>query len=319
MADQTGDTPVVTGTPEVKEPVVTPPAADSKPAEPVADTKLVADPAPVVKDEPPATGTDWAALREGFAKGDEKLAKRLARYSSVDSALEALVAAQDKIAKGEHKTPLGADATPEEIAAFRAANGIPEKPEDYKIELADNLVVGEADKPLVDAFLKEIAHPGNMPPGEANKVLSWYFAQQEAAAEERTQLDFNAKEQGEEALREEWGSEFKLNKNLIIGMLDSAPDGVGDSILSARTADGTPLASHPATLRWLADMAREINPVATVVPGSGTNAAQTIETELAGLTKMMGDKNSEYWKGPLADKNQERYRQLIEVQQKLNK
>lgn len=316
MADQAGDTPVVTGAPEVKDPVVTPPAADPKPAEPVADPKPVAD-TPVVKDEPPATGDDWASLREKFAKGDDKLSKRLARYSSVDSALEALVAAQDKIAKGEHKTPLGADATPEEIAAYRAANGIPEKPEDYKVELAENLVIGDADKPLVDAFLKDVAHPANMPPAEANKMLSWYFAQQEAAAEQRTQADFNAKEQGEEALREEWGSEFKLNKNLIIGMLDSAPDGVKDNLLSARTADGTPLASHPATLRWLADVARELNPVATVVPGSGTNSLQTVETELAGLKKMMGDKNSEYWKGPLAAKHQERYLKLVDVKQKL--
>ena len=55
----------------------------------------------------------------------------------------------------------------------------------------------------------------------------------------------------------------------------------------------------------------QINPIATVVPGSGTNAVQAVENELADLRKMMGDHSSEYWKGPMAAKHQARYKELV--------
>jgi hypothetical protein len=268
------------------------------------------------KDDVAATVDDWATIRTRIAKGDEKLEKRLARYTSVDSMAEALIAAQNKIASGTMKSALPKDATPEQLAEWRTENGIPAKAEDYDTKLPDGLVIGEADKPVVDDFLKN-ALDANLSPEQVKSSLAWYFKEQEKQIEARNQLDYNAKETGEEALREVWGPETKLNKSLIKGLLETAPGSVPDLLAGARLADGTPLGSHPDTLRWLADLARQVNPVATVVPGSGTNAAAAIETELAGLTKMMGDKTSDYWKGPLAEKNQARYRDLITVQEKM--
>lgn len=292
-------------------PVITPaetPAQGDTPAAPSDD--------PLANDEPVVKPDDWAAARARIAKGDEKLEKRLARYTSVDSMAEALIAAQNKIASGSLRSVLPTDATAEQLADWRTENGIPEAPEAYDIKLPDGLVIGEADKPIVDEYLKT-AHTSNLTPEQVNANLSWYFAEQERQAELQNQADYNAKETGEELLREVWGSEAKLNKNLIKGLIASAPGNVPDQLLGARLADGTPLGSHPDTLRWLADIARQINPVATVVPGAGSNASQAIETELAGITKMMADKTSEYWKGPAAEKLQSRYRDLINVQSKM--
>jgi hypothetical protein len=76
--------------------------------------------------------------------------------------------------------------------------------------------------------------------------------------------------------------------------------------------DGRAIANDPDVLRWLATTARELNPGATVVPAGGDQAG-AINDEIGKLEKMMGNHGSEYWKGPNAAKNQERYRQLIEA------
>jgi hypothetical protein len=106
---------------------------------------------------------------------------------------------------------------------------------------------------------------------------------------------------------------------MIDGLLTQIPEDGKNLLMGARLADGTPLGSNPKIQRWLANLAREVNPVATIIPGSGTNSAQALESELANIQKLMGDKTSEYWKGPNAEKMQARYRDLLNVQEKMKK
>lgn len=320
----TGDTPATTD--PVAQPAATTTTAEPAKTDPVAQpAATTADPAPAAKTDPapaaktdpaPTEPTDWATIRTKIANGDEKLEKRLARYSSVESLAQALIAAQNKISDGSLKSALPKDATPEQLAQWREENGIPADPKDYDLTLPDGLLIGEEDQPIVDEFVA-LAHSKNMTPDQVKDSIAWYMNLQEQQAEEQASADLAAKEQATTAVKEMWGSEYDINKNLIKGLVAQAPDGAADLILSARLADGTPMMSHAPTLRWLADLARTVNPTATVVPGSGQNAAQAIENELADIQKLMGDKQSDYWKGPKAEKMQERYRQLISVQQKM--
>lgn len=317
---ETTGTPATAGTQPAAEPAANPtpsaePAANPAPAaEPPANP--ASNPAPAEPEGKPEGKDDWAATRTRIAGGDEKLEKRLARYSSVDGVVEALIAAQNKIASGGLKQALPADATPEQLAEWRAENGIPAAPEEYDTTLPDGLVIGEEDKPIVDEYLAA-AHANNLTPDQVKANLAWYFENVEKQIEARAQEDVRIRDASEEALREVWGSEAKLNKGIINNLLSTAPAGVAEQLLGARMADGTPFGSHVDTLRWLADVSRQLNPVATVVPGAGTNAVQQIESEIAGLEKMMANKTSEYWKGPMAEKNQARYRDLISAKQKI--
>lgn len=120
----------------------------------------------------------------------------------------------------------------------------------------------------------------------------------------------------EEALREEYGPKYRDEVKRAVEFLRTAPEGLDDKLMGGRLADGTPIGNSPEVIRWLNGLQRELNPVATVVPGAGTNAVQALEAELAGLQKMMGDRNSEYWKGPTAAKHQARAQELIAAQQK---
>ena len=284
-----------------------PAAADPAPAPtPAASPEPAAPPA---GDPPPAAGDDW---REKYAAGDEKKLKRLQRYGSMTAALDALFNAQAKIAQGI-KEPLKADAPPEELARWREDNGIPQTAEGYA--MPDGVVIGENDKPLVDEFLK-MAHGRNWQPDDVKAAIGWFTERQAAQADAQSARDAETRMANEEALREEYGPKYMDEVKRAVGFLRTAPEGMADQIMGGRLADGTPIGNSPEMIRWLNGLARELQPISTVVPGAGTNAMQALETEMAGLKKMMGDRSSEYWKGPTAAKNQARYRELVEATQK---
>lgn len=293
------------------------PVADSAPAAPIAPSQ----PAPIAQQPDagqPTTHTDttnaepvgdWPADWRQKYSNDPKVLKRLERYASPKAALDALFAAQNKISSGELKSALKPDATPEERAAWREDNGIPATPKDYDLTLPNGIVVGEADRPFIDSFLEK-AHAANMHPTQVKEALGWYYDQQEQTQAAMIARDEESRMKAEDELRAEFGPEYRRNVAMVKQLLDSAPEGVRDRLLDGRMSDGTPIGNDPAVIRWLVGLSRELNPVGTVVPGSGTNAVQAVETELAGLRKMMGDHKSDYWRGPMAATHQERYRKL---------
>lgn len=285
------------------------------PAPAAAPTPAGGAPAPTPD---PTTGywpSDW---RANLSAGDDKLAQRLERFASPADLLKSYRALEQRQSSGELKRALPDNATPEELTAWRKDNGIPEKPDGYELKLSDGRVVGEADKPQVSKFLEQM-HAKNASPQLVNAALDAYYQAQEEAIAQREQLDDQFRQKSEDALRSEWGQDYRRNLNLIKGLFATAPEGLSDKLFGARFADGTPLGSDPDALRYFATLAREVNPVGAVVPGAGANAGATIKEELASIQKLMGDRGSEYWKGQKAEAMQARYRELITADQQLQR
>lgn len=258
--------------------------------------------------------------RELYAKGpdgkpDEKKLKQLQRYAAPTAALDALFAAQQKLSSGELKSvaPYPKDGTEDEKARWRAEHGVPPAPDKYETKWPDGYVVGEEDKPLVDAFLK-YAHENNLPQDVVNSQLNWWAQQDELQAQMQEDEDLQYLQQSEDVLRNEWGEEYRKNVKIINGFLDTAPKGVKDAFLSGRTADGAPVGSHPGILKWLVSMARQTNPATTVVPGAGANAMHTIEDEIKSIENVMRTDRKKY----NADaKMQQRLRDLYSARDKM--
>ena len=255
--------------------------------------------------------SDW---RTHLSAGDEKELKQLERYTSPKDIWAKARAMEKRLSSGELKavTPFPEKGTPEQQNAWRAENGIPEAPDKYTIDLGEGVVLGEADKPIVDDFLKHM-HAKNLPASLANETMKWYMDFAERQAEARYEADMQAKQTFEDTMRADWGNEYRTNMNSIGAVLDLAPEGFRDRFMQGRMADGTPFGSDPDALRWLANMARQINPITTITPGAGANVEQAIGDEISKLEGMMGNKGSEYWKGEFAEKNQARYRELIDA------
>lgn len=253
---------------------------------------------------------DW---RAALSKGDSDLGKFLGRYQSPDAAIKQLKTLNDDIKAGKYKKPLGDDATDEEKAAARKEAGIPDAADGYYATLPEGLVVGDDDKPYVGKFLESM-HSADAPPAMVNKAIESYYAIVQEQAEQEADTARQAQADGVEALREEWGADYKRNLNAMHAHLDTLPKAVGEAFRFGKGADGVPLGFNPEVLKWLTGLALEANPLATVVPGAGANQASAVADEMKTIETFMRTNRSAYNKD---EKMQERYRELITAQQKL--
>lgn len=291
---QSPDEPAPGGSPPVTPPATPPPAATPPAASATPPDAVWPD--------------DW---RTQIAGDNAESLKTLERFTSPKAMYESYASLRQKMSSGELKpnTQFPEKGTPEEQNAWRQANGLPESPEKYDLTLKDGLVIGEEDKPVIDDFLKA-AHAAHTPPGAVKAAVQWYFNTVKQQQEAQAESDRQDKQANDDALRSEWGNEYRPNLNRIHGLLDTAPQGVKDELLGGRLANGKAIGNSPEVLRWLASLAIQINPATTLVPGV-PNTEVAITDEIAKLEGLMSNRGSEYWTGPNAEKNQKRYRDLI--------
>ena len=238
-------------------------------------------------------------------KDQEKLLKRLSRYASPKDAIKALINAQDRLASGGLIQKPGKDSTPEEMAQYRKDMGIPEAPSQYNTTLDDGLVIGEEDKPVIEAFLKE-AHESNCTQEQVTRLMNWRFREEERERSERFEADVKHRKDVEDHLRQEWGPEYRQNLNMSINLLNQHYDeGTVNFLMGARGADGSPLMNNPGYLSGLVAQARAANPAGALVPGSGTKQHDGIVERIVALEKKMRTD------GSLKGKDQEDYLKLI--------
>lgn len=325
--------PAAVSPPAATPPAVTPPAAVTTPPAPTPPPPPAATPPRTVaeatppENEPkaptPATWPDdW---RQKLAGDDKRLLARLERMSAPTDILNAWRSLEQRLSSGEFKRALPHNPTEDEVKAYRESNGIPEKPEDYDLNIGNGFVWGELDKPFLEGFTKH-AHEANIPGDVVKSVLGWVAKTQQAEMDQLATADENYRVTGDSALRALWGNSFNqninANRNLFEGHSIDSVDGkekfsAFDVVMGARAPDGRKLGSIPGVLQMFAGISRELNPVATLVPdGPGGSPLKTAEARLSELNNMMADKRSAYWRGPQADTLQAEWRDLYSAIQK---
>lgn len=248
--------------------------------------------------------------RELYAGEDEKKLSQLSRYASPEAAFDGLIATKSKLSSGEYKStaPFPETGTEEEQQAWREQNGIPNDPKGYEFE-----GIPETEQEFVDAF-REYALTKNIPKDQAGAFVDFLKEQNERAEEADKVADETVKQQAEDALRAEWGNDYRRNINMAHGLLDSGPEGLKDLLLNSRDPNGNPLGSSPEVLKFLTDMALQVNPVSTLIPNSGGNIANSLEDEIKAIEAKFGTKEYER-----DEKMQARLRQLYDAQEKFSK
>lgn len=272
----------------------------------VADPNKPADPKPTWPE-------DW---RQQMAAGDDKMLATLNRFNSPAEVYKAYAELRTKISKGEIKAPLKADATPEEIAEYRAANGIPETAEGYDLSnIGDGIVLGDDDKAAIKPYLDSM-HAKNVHPDVVREGVKVYMEAREEETLARIEADETAKTTTTELLKQEWGAEYNANINRVLNFVrGNFPAELQDSFLQGRLADGTPIFSSPEALRALSRLERTLNPTGTVVPGGGADNLQSINDEIAAIEKRMSTDRTNYFKD---EKAQARYRDLVAARERFS-
>ena len=265
-------------------------------------------------------GDNWDAnWREKWSNNDEKKLNWSKRYTSPSAMLDAAWNAQQKISSGELKAPLPKDATPEQITAYRKDNGIPETAAGYFDKLPDGVKLDEADRAMLAPYT-EIMHKHNLSPEAAGEFLAARAKVLDDLMGRQVETDKATRVQVEDELRKDWGAEYRSNVNNIHALFAGAPEDVRESILSARGPDGVALFNNAKTMQYFAQLARQMNPFGVILGGDGGALDQKgVEARIAELggPKFMGNSNSEYWKGPTAEKLQKEYRDLIDARDRM--
>jgi hypothetical protein len=295
------------------------PASPDGGASPSPTPSPVPSPTPSPSPSPTPSPTATAAWPENwrnlYAGEDAKKLARLERFTDPAKALDALIEAQNKIRSGEMAKPLPENATPEQLAEWRAANGIPDKPDGYFAKLPNGLVIGKEDEKLFGEFATEM-HKLNVPPNTMHKVVEWYYnlAERESAAVH--EADQRQASEAIAALKETWGNDYKGNIGQVMSFLDGMGKELKAQFMDATLPDGRRLFNSPEIIQWIATQARELNPAGALIPNAGENQMQSIDTEIAGIEKVMRENRKAY---NADQKMQERLRQLYGARDTLKK
>lgn len=256
-----------------------------------------------------AQNFDWRAEAAGE---DDKFKSQLERFDSLGSFANSFREAQQKISSGQLKDPLPDNATDEQIKHYREANGIPLEASGYTENLPDGLVLGEEDKEIFSSFA-EALHSVNAPPEIAHKAIEWYngFAEQQQDA--MAEIDHEHHMETEDFLRQEWGTDYRTNINVIGAMLEKdMGEDVRTAFMNARAPDGRALMNIPGMMEWLAGKARaEMHPMS--MPNQTNDPRQTVDDEIAEIEKVMREDRQAYNKD---EKMQARLRQLYDIRAK---
>jgi hypothetical protein len=151
----------------------------------------------------------------------------------------------------------------------------------------------------------------NVEPAVMHKVIDWYNGFAEGQQDSMAEMDHAHHTETEDALRTEWGSDYRANINLVGSLIETTfGEENASALLNARDGEGRAIMNIPGVLEGLASISRKLNPVAQLAPKTGRTPDQTLDDEIADIEKLMRDDRNAYNKD---EKVQSRYRDLLQI------
>lgn len=163
---------------------------------------------------PPLIGEDFS-FRQGWQEVlPEEYRATGANFKSLPDVMKSLVETK-RLASGKLegmvKLP-GEGATPEELAAFHRALGVPEKPEDYGLTKPEGEAAKLWNEEEVNAFLKE-AHSKGIPKAQAEWLVNYQITQRAAAMQKEMEEGRAFMQQRDAELRAAFGNNAEKEMN----------------------------------------------------------------------------------------------------------
>lgn len=142
----------------------------------------------------------------------------------------------------------GADATEEDIAAYRAAIGVPESKDGYTLKAPDHLPEGiEFHDSMLDGF-REFAHEKGIPNDLAQELINFQIQAEAAEIQSIREAQAEQAKAAQDELRKEWGSKFEANSELArragqtFGLSEDSPALRDPDVLRAMAKAGSLIA-----------------------------------------------------------------------------
>ena len=287
------------------------PVTTETPAAPAVQVETAPKPESSSILQPEEAAVLTSEMKQKLSKGDEKVAKYLDKFKTVDDLVKSSRELESKFHKTRAIPELAKDATPEQVKEYRESVGIPESWDKYDTNL-DGVTIGENDKPIVDEFLKR-AHDKNLKPSEVKASLQAYF---EVATQRNKEVIQNAERQKLEVtkqLQKEWAHNFEHNKNMVTNHLQKElGDDNFNKLINATAQDGSPLINNTKLLNYFLEVAKNSGQAHTLLPN--TSDPVSLNTRSKEIEKLMIENPQAYYNNP---KISEEYKQIKDAMKKM--
>lgn len=240
---------------------------------------------------------DW---RLQLAGGDAKRAKELERYASPDKVAESWFGLRQRVGSGEFRAntpkPTGEGVTPEQVAAWKQERGLPVEAKEYPFPLMKGVTMedlGEDGAKVLDQF-RGAFFEADMTPQQAERIVGEYNKIQEAEAEAQAVNDGKLKDGCEDALRADWGAEFRTNMASTFKFLGKTFGEEGlDALMTARDIEGRRIINMPGVVKALHQLARS-NGIDDFEGGEPMQGGKTVDQRLAEINQILSTNKAEY-------------------------
>ena len=226
-------------------------------------------PAPTGDAPPPA----WY----GDTITDEKHQALASRYTSAADVVSALAETQRTLSS--RPKALAANATEEEVTAYRTEQGLPTSADGYEVIRPDNMAEEDFKSEGFQKSLapyRDIMMKHNLPTSVLQELFDVRMTQDAAIIEAQNTRDYTNAADGETAMRKEWGPDYDANISNAGAFLKVLG---ADELLTRELKGGNLLGSDPAFMR-IAAMAGARLGIGTAQLGlAGTEAGQNIQEE----------------------------------------
>jgi len=196
-----------------------------------------------------ASYKDWVASLTDEGKRD-----MASRFKDFDDVIDVTLK-QRKDLSTRIKLP-GKDATPEDIASFNRAIGVPSKPEEYEVKAPEGYEVPETTKAVLDQFKAKALEAG-VRKSEFGALAETYLAMEAAAFQAEADEIAEGRRAGEAELKREYGKDLEMHLNAGRDLLHRLEIPNIDDLLGATVVYGQhkiPLGDHPVFIATLAKL-----------------------------------------------------------------
>lgn len=175
---------------------------------------------------------------------------------SADAKISELMATRVKI-------PTGKDDDPKDVASYAKARGVPDKADDYKLDVPDGFELSETDQQLKGDFFKA-AHQRHWNQADVDLAVKTHMAILQETEAEQAKQRIQASQAAQDELRVHFGKDYRASIELTNRMFQQEMSELGmddtkarQEALSIPLADGRMLGELPWFVKMMAKIARE--------------------------------------------------------------
>jgi len=208
----------------------------------------------------------WIAQLPDDLKGNETFTG----FKTIGELAKAHLDTSGKVAELEGKVAnaipkLSENPSDEELAAYRAAIGVPDKPDDYEIELMDGM-----DNSLAPWF-KNVAHQLGMPKGMAKGLSAAWNGMIAQMAKADADAASKAHDAALTELRKTWGADAETNAETVKqGYKFFGDNPLLNDLMQAEITIGdkkVKVGNHPGMVNLILEIGKKVTPDSTVQGG----------------------------------------------------